>query len=86
MTQQEVQAYNALQKWATRLNKREFVAQLKRNKKKPLKVFCPNPFALTLTSSCNKLLVGEISADEAMSILSSPLGRAELDMCMDDGF
>ena len=47
-TEQETQVYNALGKWAERLNKWEYQNQLKRNKGKKLKTFSPNEFSLEL--------------------------------------
>jgi hypothetical protein len=83
---QEQQAYKALQKWATRLNKMAFDRQWKANKKKKLKTFCPNSFALELTDACGKLLNETITAEEAMSLLHTVEGKTELRLCMEAGF
>ena len=85
-TEQETQVYNALGKWAERLNKWEYQNQLKRNKGKKLKTFSPNEFSLELIENQKKMSCQEITPEEAMSILWTARGRAETRMCMDAGF
>ena len=85
-TEQEQQVYNALYKWAERLNKWEYQNQLKRNKGMKLETFSPNDFSLELIENLRKMSRQEITPEEAMSILWTVRGRAEIRMCMEAGF
>lgn len=85
-TRQEEQVYNALYKWAERLNKWEYDIQIKRNKEKKLKTFSPNYFSLQLIENMNSMSNQEITPEQAMSILSTIEGRTQTKMCMEAGF
>jgi DNA topoisomerase VI subunit B len=85
-SEQEEQVYNALQKWAERLNKWEFNKQWIRNKKQKLKTFSPNAFSLVIIENCNKLLNQQITPEEAMSLLHTVEGRTEIRLCLEAGF
>ena len=85
-SEQDQQAYKALQKWAERLNKWEYSKQVKRNKGKKLKQFSPNAFSLILLEACGELLKGTRTAEEAMSLLHTVEGRTETRLCMEAGF
>lgn len=85
-TSQEKQVYNALYKWADRLNKWEFNIQFKRNKNKPLKQFNPNAFSLQLIENMKRMSNQEITPEEAMSILHTVEGKTETRLCMEAGF
>lgn len=86
MTEQNRQAYDALQKWAERLNKWEYSIQVKRNKGKKLKTFSPNAFSLLLLENCRLLINEEITAEQAMSTLHTGEGRTQTRLCMEAGF
>ena len=85
LTEQEEQAYNALNKWATRLNKWEYSQQLKRNKGKRLKQFTPNGTSLLLIDNMKALGIS-ITPDQAMSILHTVEVRTQLNLCIEAGF
>lgn len=85
-TQQEKQVYNALYKWADRLNKWEYSIQLKRNNGKKLKTFSPQYFSLQLIENLNRMSNQEITPEQAISILSTTEGRTQTRMCMEAGF
>lgn len=82
---QEKQVYQALYKWADRLNKWEYNNQVIRNKGKKLKHFSPNATSLLIIESMGKIGNG-LTPEQAMSILHNPSVRAELNMCMQAGF
>lgn len=84
-TPQEEQAYNALYKWATRLNKWEYSSQLKMNKGKRLKRFIPNSTSLVLIENMKKIGT-DVTSDEAMSLLFDVSIRTELNLCIEAGF
>lgn len=86
LTEQEKQVRNALLKWAERLNKWEYNIQLKRNKGKKLKQFNPNYFSLELINNAEQVISGEITPEEAMSILHTVEGRTQTRLCMEAGF
>ena len=85
LTEQEEQVYNALNKWATRLNKWEYSQQLKRNKGKRLKQFTPNGTSLLLIDNMNRI-AKDLTPDQAMSILHTVEVRTQLNLCMEAGF
>ena len=85
-TQQEEQVYNALYKWAERLNKWEYSIQLKRNNGKKLETFSPQYFSLQLIENLNGMSNQEITPEQAISILSTTEGRTQTRMCMEAGF
>lgn len=85
LTEQEEQVYNALNKWATRLNKWEYSQQLKRNKGKRLKRFTPNRTSLLLIDNMKALGIS-ITPDQAMSILHTVEVRTQLNLCIEAGF
>jgi len=82
-SEQDQQAYKALQKWAERLNQWEYATQVKRNKGKKLKQFSPNSFSLILLDACRGLLDGTRTAEEAISLLHTVEGRTETRLCME---
>lgn len=82
----ELQVSNALEKWATRLNKWEYSKQIKRSKGKRLKQFFPNVTSLEILKLKGEMISGKITPDEAMAILSNPTVRAELNICVEAGF
>lgn len=86
LTKQEKQVRNALLKWAERLNKWEYNIQLKRNKGRRLKQFNPNYFSLELINNTERMINGEITTEEAMSILHTTEGRTQTRLCMESGF
>ena len=83
---QEDQVYNALYKWADRLNKWEYAKQIQRNKGKGLKTFSPNSLSLQLIDNIKLMTNQKITPEEAMSTLHTAQGRAETRMCMEAGF
>lgn len=85
-TEQEQRVYNALYKWADRLNKWEYQNQLKRNRGNKLKTFSPNYFSLQLIENLKQMDNQVITPEEAMSILSTTEGRTQTRMCMEAGF
>ena len=85
-SEQEEQVYNALYKWADRLNKWEYAKQVRNNKGKKLKTFSPNDFSLQLIDNMKLMINEKITPAEAMSILHTAQGRAETRMCMEAGF
>ena len=85
LTEQEEQVYNALNKWATRLNKWEYSQQFKRNKRKRLKQFTPNGTSLLLIDNMNRI-AKDLTPEEAMSILHTVEVRTQLNSCMEAGF
>ena len=85
-TEQEKQVYDALYKWADRLNKWEYAKQVKRNNGKKIKTFSPNDFSLDLIENMKRMISGKITPEEAMSILHTANGRTETRMCMEAGF
>lgn len=84
-TEQEEQVYNALYKWADRLNKWEYSQQLTRNKGKKLKTYSPNATSLLLIDNMNNIAKG-LTPEEAMSILHTVEVRTQLNLCMQAGF
>jgi len=84
-TEQEEQAYNALEKWSSRLNKWEYSQQVKRNKGKRLKQFYPNPTSLLLIDNMNRI-AKDLTPEQAMSILHTVEVRTQLNLCMEAGF
>ena len=84
-TEQEEQAYNALYKWADRLNKWEYSQQLTRNKGKKLKTYSPNATSLLLIDNMKSIAKG-LTPEEAMSILHTVEVRTQLNLCMQAGF
>lgn len=84
-TEQEEQVYNALYKWADRLNKWEYSQQLKRNKGKKLKQYTPNETSLLLIENMKQISKG-LTPEQAMSILHTVEVRTQLNLCMQAGF
>ena len=85
LTEQEEQVYNALYKWADRLNKWEYSQQLKCNKGKRLKQFTPNGTSLLLIDNMSRI-AKDLTPDQAMSILHTVEVRTQLNLCMEAGF
>lgn len=85
LTEQEEQVYNALNKWATRLNKWEYSQQFKRNKGKRLKQFTPNGTSLLLIDNMNRI-AKDLTPEQAMSILHTVEVRTQLNLCIEAGF
>lgn len=85
LEEQEKQVYQALYKWADRLNKWEYSKQLKRNKGKRLKRFTPNRTSLLLIDNMKALGIS-ITPDQAMSILHTVEVRTQLNLCIEAGF
>lgn len=84
-TEQEEQVYNALYKWADRLNKWEYSQQLARNKGKKLKTYSPNATSLLLIENMKQIARG-LTPEQAMSILHTVEVRTQLNLCMQAGF
>jgi hypothetical protein len=85
LTEQEEQVYNALYKWASRLNKWEYSQQLKRNKGKRLKQFHPNATSLLLIDNMKQIGI-TMTPEQAMSILYDVSVRTQLNLCMEAGY
>jgi len=86
MDDREKQAYNALNKWAFRLNLWEYDKQVKRNHGKKLEVFSPHYFSLMLIDAMKELRSGNVTADKAMALLHTVDGRTMMRLCMEAGF
>ena len=85
LTKQEEQVYNALNKWASRLNKWEYSQQLKRNKGKRLKQFYPNATSLLLIDNMKQIGI-TMTPEQAMSVLYDVSVRTQLNLCMEAGY
>lgn len=85
LTNQENQAYRAIEAWSSRLNRYQYNLQSRGGKRK-LKTFSPSSTSLELLEERQKMLEHKITAEELMSLLHRPDIRTQLNICMEAGF
>jgi hypothetical protein len=78
---QQRQVYTALMKWAERLNNWEYSIQYKQQIKSTSQYY-----SLILLEVCRQLIKSEITAEKAISLLHTPEGREQLNLCIEAGF